>query len=633
MLYNNAFSGILISIIASSFLVFAFNTAEMRQFKHAWWVLMTSLLLIRLVDWHLWKRRDINRQLNGSKAILRFISGANLTAVLWSVYILKVVANPNSTDIDLSTHIIIISAMAGGSATVLAGHKRTAMFYAFILLGPPSIGLLLSGIYERQMLGILGFLFAIVMVVIAKKNAEFTAQAILLKNENALLVHHMEEKVERRTNTIYELSNLDPLTGLFNRTAFLQNLQQQLLAAQKKQQSLAVLFIDLDGFKKINDAIGHDTGDQVLNNTARRLKDISANHQLLCRWGGDEFLLAIENCDEQQAVQQSEEIIQVLSAAYSFQNNRLSVGATVGIALYPQHSENEHSLIRLADTAMYAQKKRSPCTVGVFSNQLEQKIHRELKLKDGLSQAIEKQQLSLAFQPILRAKDCQVVSFEALLRWQLDDEMIPPDEFIGIAEQYGLIRKIGLWVLDNACQIASSWPNEQALSVCVNVSVTQLEDHDFVEIVKHALHASQLPPERLHIEMTESVFSSDILFLAEQIKAIQDIGVQVSIDDFGTGYSSLSTMQDLAVNTVKIDRSFVQRIDTNGYPIITAVMHIAQALNYSVVAEGVETEAQMNTLRSLGVDFLQGYYFAKPLPESQVVAFINGGAETTSQQA
>ncbi|WP_163132055.1 bifunctional diguanylate cyclase/phosphodiesterase [Agarivorans sp. Alg241-V36] len=584
---------------------------------------MTSLLLIRLLDWRVWKHREQATAFNGKNATRRFILGANITAVMWSIYILKVISNPLSGDIDLSTHIIIISAMAGGSATVLAGHKYTAMAYAFILLAPPSVGLMFSGIYERQMLGILGVLFGIVMVVIAKKNAEFTAQAVLLKNQNAVLVHHMEEKVEQRTHTIYELSNLDPLTGLFNRTAFLQHLKLRLLEAKQHQRSLAVLFIDLDGFKKINDAIGHDTGDQVLNNTAQRLKHLCQNHQLLCRWGGDEFLLAIEDCDESLAKDRSNEIIQALSAAYTFANNRLSVGATVGIALYPQHSENEHSLIRLADTAMYAQKKRAPSTVGVFSDQLEKQIHRELLLKDGLSQAIDKHQLSLVYQPIIDANDCQVVSFEALLRWRLNDEMIPPDEFISIAEQYGLIRRIGQWVLEQACQTASTWAQRHTIAICVNVSVAQLEDDDFVEIVSTALQNSQLAPELLHIEMTESVFTSDIGLLAEQIKALQDIGVKVSIDDFGTGYSSLSIMQDLAVNVVKIDRSFVQRIDTNGYAIITAVMHMARALNYSVVAEGIETQKQMQILRSLGVDYLQGYYFAKPLAIEQVEQLIS----------
>ncbi|MGY5450404.1 putative bifunctional diguanylate cyclase/phosphodiesterase [Agarivorans sp. MS3-6] len=615
-------SGILISIIASSFLVFAFSSPEIAQFKHAWWLLMTSLLLIRLLDLWWWTSQQKNTLFNGRKAIARFITGANITAVMWSLYVLFIVSNEFTSDIDLSTHIIIISAMAGGSATVLAGHKHTAMFYAFILLAPPSTALLLSGEHNKQMLGILGLLFSIVMLVIAKKNALFTEQAMLLKNENAVLVHQMEEQVEQRTNTIYELSNLDPLTNLFNRTAFLRHLRQELTQSQKAHQQLAVLFIDLDGFKKINDAIGHDTGDQVLKNTADRLQQQCANPKLLCRWGGDEFLIALNNTNQSSAITYAKKIIENLSTAYSFENNRLSVGATVGIAFYPEHADNEHSLIRLADTAMYAQKKRIPCSVGVFSEQLEKQIHRELRLKDGLSQAINKQQFSLVFQPILRSSDKSIVAFEALLRWQLEQEFIPPDEFISIAEQYGLIRQIGAWVLQQACEVASRWPAEQKLAVCVNVSVIQLEDSDFIDIVAAALIQSQLPAEQLHIEITESVFTSDTALLSTQIRALQKKGITVSIDDFGTGYSSLSLMQDLAVNIVKIDRSFVDRIDTNGYAIINAVMNIADSLKYEVVAEGIETKEQMHTLTDLGVDYLQGYYFSKPLSIEHTKQFI-----------
>ncbi|WP_432459974.1 putative bifunctional diguanylate cyclase/phosphodiesterase [Agarivorans sp. QJM3NY_25] len=583
---------------------------------------MSSLLLLRLIDLWWWKRHQQSTKLDEVKAIQRFIIGANLTALMWSTYIVYVITSKYSSDLDLSTHMIIVAAMAGGSATTLAGHKYTAMFYASSTVAFPALALLLSGQYERQVLGMLGIICSLAMLVVAKRNAAFTQQAIMLKNQNVTLVQQMEKKVEQRTRTIYQLSNLDPLTGLFNRSAFLEHLAQQLQQSAQAKQHLALLFIDLDGFKKINDAIGHDTGDQVLTNTATRLKQLATNQQLLCRWGGDEFLLALENSDHQPAIALANKVIQTLSEAYSFENNRLSVGATVGIAFYPEHAQDEHSLIRLADTAMYAQKKLSPSTVGLFSQQLEQKIHRELRLKDGLSQAIDKQQFSLVFQPILRSSDKQIVSFEALIRWQFNGEWISPDEFISIAEQYGLIRKIGVWVLNSACQEAALWPAQQQFAVCVNVSVIQLQDQDFIEIVEHALSASQLHPEQLHIEMTESVFTSDIVLLSQQIKDLQDKGIKVSIDDFGTGYSSLSIMQDLAVNTVKIDRSFVSRMETNGYAIIKAVMHIAKSLNHSVVAEGIETERQMNQLTELGVDYLQGYYFAKPLPVEQVRQLI-----------
>jgi len=611
-------------MITSTFLVFSFSVPAAEQFKYIWWVLMMSLLCVRLIDWKIWTRPNKAPHFDGKKAVYRFVFGANLTAIMWSIYVVTVIVNSNTSDINLSAHLIIVSAMAGGSATVLAGHKPTAIFFSFVLLVPASLALIASGIQEQRMLGILGLLFGVVMVAISKKTAVFTAQAMLLKNQNAVLVHEMEEQVEQRTQTIYQLSNLDPLTGLFNRTAFLKHLKLTLRVAQQQQQPLAVLFIDLDGFKKINDAIGHDIGDQVLTQTAQRLKHLPLNSKLLCRWGGDEFVMAVENCDELAAKLLGEELIDVLSAAYTFENNRFTVGATVGVALCPQHSRDGHSLIRLADTAMYAQKKRAPSYVGVYSKTLEKRIHRELTLKDGLSEAIELNQFHLLYQPIVRASDCHVVSFEALLRWTLNQENIPPDEFIAIAEQYGQIRHIGAWVLEQACKTASLWPKH--IAVCVNVSVVQLQDDDFVALVVRLLERYQLSAERLHIEMTESVFTSDISFLSEQIQALQDLGVKVSIDDFGTGYSSLSSMQDLAVDTVKIDRSFVNNIDSNGHAIITAVMQIAKALDYSVVAEGIETQQQLESLRQLNVDYLQGYYFAKPLTVQAVQQLLSSSA-------
>lgn len=612
-------------MITSTFLVFSFSVPAAEQFKYIWWVLMMSLLCVRLLDWKIWNSPNKDPSFDGLKAIYRFVFGANLTAIMWSIYVVTVVINSNTSDINLSAHLIIVSAMAGGSATVLAGHKPTAIFFSFILLIPASLALIVSGIQEQRMLGILGLFFGVVMVAISKKTARFTAQAILLKNQNAVLVDEMEQQVEQRTQTIYQLSNLDPLTGLFNRTAFLKHLQLTLKTAQQQQLPLAVLFIDLDGFKKINDAIGHDIGDRVLSKTAQRLKQLSLNAKLLCRWGGDEFVIALKDCDEFAAKRLGEEIIETLSAAYTFENNRFTIGATVGVALFPQHSFDEHSLIRLADTAMYAQKKRAPSYVGIFSKTLENRIHRELTLKDGLSQAIELNQLHLVYQPIVRANDCHIVSFEALLRWTLNNENIPPDEFITIAEQYGQIRSIGAWVLEQACKTASLWP--EPIAVCVNVSVVQLQDDDFVALVLKLLERYSFNAKRLHIEITESVFTSDIILLREQIQALQALGVKVSIDDFGTGYSSLSSMQDLAVDTVKIDRSFVNNINSNGYPIITAVMHIAKALGYSVVAEGIETEQQLASLRQLTVDYLQGYYFAKPLTEQAVEQLLSSSEQ------
>jgi len=621
LLYGNAFPGILISVVASSFLAFAFNNPLTADFKLLWWSIMTVILSLRFVDLVSWKFKHQKTEFNGKTALLHFITGANCTAILWSVYAIYIIFH---TDIiELTTSIIIISAMAGGSATVLAAHKYTAMFYSFILLAPSSIGLLLSDTYAHQILGILGLSFSFVMIIVSKKSADFTSNAVVLKNENALLVNHMEEQVNQRTQKIYELSNLDPLTGLFNRTAFIKHLNRELDKSKTTLSSLAILFIDLDGFKKINDTIGHEAGDLMLGKTAERLRSDLQNPQLLCRWGGDEFLVILPSSNESQAIAKAREIIARLSEPHFFENNRLSVGATIGIALSPEHAATGHRLIQQADTAMYYQKKHTPGSAGVFSEQLDKQQQQELRLKNGLTDAIDQQQLRLVFQPIMSTINGQINAFEALLRWEFEGEDISPEEFIPIAEQYGLIQKIGTWVLNSACHQARVWDKGKQIAVCVNVSVLQLQDENFINIVDAALADSKLTPELLHIEITESVFATDKNVISNKIKLLQNRGIKVSIDDFGTGYSSLSVMQDLAVNIVKIDRSFINSINSNGFAIITAVMHIAALLDYFVVAEGVETEEQMLKLSKLGVHFLQGFYFSKPIEEPYIKDYLN----------
>ena len=618
LLYGNAIAGVFISLLTSSFLVFAFSDPLTDSFKQLWWLGMTLLLGVRMFDIIRWKIKFKNTNFDGNKAINRFILGVNPTAIMWAIYLVYITTH--NSDIELTTTIIAIAAMAGGSPTVLAAHKYTAMFYSFVLLSPGSFVLVLSEEYAFQLLGILGFSFSIVMIIISKKSADFTLHTLFLKNENVALLHHMEEQVEQRTQKIHQLSNLDPLTQLFNRTAFLSQLKSLIRITDKP---FALLFIDLDGFKKINDSIGHKAGDQILIKTSDRLKQFVPDQQLLCRWGGDEFLIALIDTDKESAVELSEKLIVKLSEHHNTESNILSVGATIGIAFYPDNAMTEERLIQLADMAMYYQKKRKRSTVGVYSKEMEHSHSHELRLKNGLTKAIDKKELRLVFQPIIRSNNYEISAFEALIRWQFEGKNIPPDEFICIAEQYGSIHEIGAWVLKNACWQASQWNIGKPVAVCVNVSVIQLQDEHFMSIVEEALTSSSLLPELLHIEITESVFASDINIISNQIKSLQSKGIKVSIDDFGTGYSSLSVMQSLAVDMVKIDRSFVNKINSNGDAIISAVMHIASSLNFLVVAEGVENEEQAQKLLKLGVHYFQGFYYSKPLEVENIPSFLS----------
>jgi diguanylate cyclase (GGDEF)-like protein len=624
LLYGNAKAGILVTLFASSMLVFGFQTPAIQTHKYVWWAVMSLLMLIRIIDVYYWRKNKNGSNYNANKAVTRFISGTLVSGFMWSIYCLYVAQHTSIEE--LASMIIVVSALAGGAATVLAGHKLTAMSYALIMLGPFSLVLLLSSEQYQQVLGLLGLGFSVVMMITAKKSADFTLNAIRLKNENATLVNQMEQKVAQRTAKIYELSNLDSLTGLYNRSAFMHHLHEQIEVSEKSGISIALLFIDLDGFKKINDTLGHETGDKVLQQTAKRLEMFRDEQHLLCRWGGDEFLIAFMGADQVMAISYANKVIDKISEYYDFESNRLSLGATVGIALYPQHTTKGEELIQLADTAMYCQKKSSPRSAGLFNKEMGQRIFRENKLKTGLTEAIDKQQLRMVYQPIVQATSHNVVAFEALLRWDFDGENVPPDEFITIAEQYGLINSIGNWVLQQSCIAAAQWLDTCKISqpsVSVNVSVLQLHNANFIEFVESALTAAKLNPEKLTIEITESIFSNDKETIFHRIKELQAIGIKVSIDDFGTEYSSLSVIQDLAANTIKIDRSFVKKLNTNGLAIIKAVKQMASSLGYAVIAEGVETQQQAEILSDLGIKTLQGYYFSKPLELSDVKNYID----------
>lgn len=635
MLYANSFGGIFVSLVASLGLVFGFPNEQINSIKYYWLATMLLVLCARAADWAFWKKNLRDRDFEPLRVTRRFVLGAGITAVVWSAYTLLLIDKMGM--IELASTIIIIAAMAGGASTVLAAHTGLAVSYAAILLVPASLLLSFAEADFRQVLGFLGLMFALVMIVASKKAGMFTQQAIKISNENADLLIQMErekqavndansnleEKVRRRTEKIYELSNIDPLTGLFNRTAFLKDLDAFFANTAKKDEHIALLFVDLDGFKQINDTLGHAIGDDILTLTADRIISSVGDKQKICRWGGDEFLVALTNTRGQDAMEFAEALITCLSEPLQFDHNTLTVGATIGIAMFPEHSVNPDEIIRLADTAMYAQKKKEKSSVQMFSQDMKESLMREQTLKDGLAQAVERNEFHLAYQPIIGAGKKNIVAFEALLRWDFIGEVVSPVEFIPIAEQYGVINQIGAWVLKTACREISQLTSDVPLGVSVNVSVIQLLQPNFIEILQQALNLSRLDPKQLHLEITESIFAQNLQLLKKQVEQIQTLGVRVSIDDFGTGFSSLSHLQNLGVNMVKIDRSFIWDINCGGLPIIQATLHIAKELNCEVVAEGVETKEQAAKLTALGIPYLQGFYYAKPMLATDIHSWLD----------
>ncbi len=593
---------------------------------------MTTVLGIRFLDIIHWHVRLRHTPYDANAANTRFVIGGYTTALIWGIY--SVIFFDSMDEIELAATVIIISSMAGGASTVLAGNKRLSISYALILLVPISITGLLSDEHYHQVLGLLGSIFAVVMFVSSSKSSTFTAEAVLLKNQHAdLLVEKeglldelnvqnqaisqvnttLEEKVKQRTQEIFTLSNIDPLTKLQNRSAFLANLKQSLEQAEQQNESLALLFVDLDGFKGVNDTHGHEVGDEVLIVTAQRLIASLQSSSSLCRWGGDEFLIALNNTDKYKAEQLAKDIIDAVSRPIQVDYNMPFVGATIGISMYPQDSHNESELIAFADTAMYLQKEKAKSHACFFNRQMKAQLDRNRVLKSGLAHAIDKEELFVVYQPAYNVKDGCVKYCEVLLRWQHGGELIPPDEFIAVAEQFGLIHDIGAWVLNKACQDVADSALTGLDEVSVNVSVAQLLRGNMVEMIESAIYTSKIAPSKLHIEVTESIFAKEPDDVLSQIEQIKALGVNISIDDFGKDYSSLSLLQSLSPDTVKIDRAFVEKLDSGGEAIIRATQYVGTEFNFHIVVEGIETKAQFDRVTALGVEYIQGYYLSKPI--------------------
>jgi len=620
LLYTNVLTSTVVSAFISTIFVFSLTSEENYSNKLTWWVVMIFVLSLRLLDLAIYRKKSSQDHIASKKDLWRFASLCFLVSSTWGVY--PLLFHPFSDSFELITTIIILCGIGSGVVIMWSANKPTSIVCILAMSVPYAILLLLSGDQYERMLGIMGATYAIAMSFTASKLSTFTYKAIRLKNQNAQLLLTMEKKVELRTQEIYRLSNIDRLTGFLNRTAFLKELNKIINSGTSTP--FALLFIDLDGFKQVNDSLGHEVGDKVIKETAARIASLSQGGFPICRWGGDEFLLAYTFSTPEDIEPFTQQLIDIINLPHQVSQSKTWVGASIGIALYPQHGTHYDTLIQNADMAMYQQKRIEKGKVGYFNDSLRLKIIRERFLSDRLVTAIDDNELRLVFQPIVRNKTEDVVGVEALLRWNLDGEEISPVEFIPIAEQYGMIKNIGLWVVEKACQqIIDLSGKGKDLTVSINVSIIQFQDIDFVAHVKALMTRLSFEPSRLHIEITESVFAADKTALINQIKALQELNIKISIDDFGTGYSSLASMQNLGVDIVKIDKSFIDEIHSSGSNIVHAVLQISQSIGYQVVAEGVETIDQVEALNRIGVHYLQGYYFSKPLEVEQLTHYLN----------
>jgi diguanylate cyclase (GGDEF)-like protein/PAS domain S-box-containing protein len=428
------------------------------------------------------------------------------------------------------------------------------------------------------------------------------------------------------TRQLNWLAHFDPLTGLANRYRFREELAAQLRPEITAVRASAVLCLDLDHFKTINDTLGHYAGDELLREVGRRLLACTRRSDTVARLGGDEFAVILRDVASiEEAEQLTHRLLQGLQVPCEVQGARIAVRASIGVALAPRDGTDIDALLNHADLALYAAKTAGRGEIRLFEPQMAALRRRRLLVERRLKEALDRGELSLAYQPLVDLAQWRVVGFEALLRWR-DAELgeVSPAEFIPVAEDSGLIQAIGQWVLERACLDAARWPGE--LTVAVNVSPVQIMAQDLHRITQSALRAAGLPAARLELEITESIFLHEASSSLATLRSLRETGVRIALDDFGTGYSSLAYLRRFPFDTLKIDRSFVRELSvrTDLRAIVTMIIGMAHTLNMKTVAEGVEDSRQALALDHYGCDRLQGYLIARPMPEAELAPFLAG---------
>lgn len=458
----------------------------------------------------------------------------------------------------------------------------------------------------------IGFLFAFLLVL--------GYQLFIIQRNNQLMV-------ELRYSAYH-----DSLTGLANRVSFIINMERTIDTPSPNQ--LALLLIDLDRFKTINDTLGHHIGDEILKKTAARLKSSLYTGTAIYRLGGDEFVITIPHAKEKDAAKLAKKIVASFQNPFWVGTYEINITPSIGISLFPEHGTTSEDLLKNADAAMYLSKEKGKNIFNFYNEELNKNMMRKMDIENHLIKAIEKNQLSLFYQPKINLETQEIVGMEALLRWQ-HPEMgwISPAEFIPIAEETGNIVSIGKWVLEEACRQNKLWQDQglPSLKVSVNVSVLQFQNGKFINTVKEVLRETQLPPQFLELEITESIMQN-IEESTKVLESLEKLGVKMSIDDFGTGYSSLHILQKLPIDTLKIDKTFVDALDQKGqHPMLKAIIDLALNLGLNIVAEGIENIHQMHSLKELGCPLGQGYLFSKPVDSSEFEKLIQSSTITIEE--
>ncbi len=454
------------------------------------------------------------------------------------------------------------------------------------------------------------------------------ARGIMMSDNGAPSILVVGRDVTRQRQTeemMRQLAYHDVVTGLPNRRLFEERLSRSLLLANRSNTKVAVLFLDLDRFKMINDTLSHSVGDLLLKSVADRLKSCVRESDTVSRQGGDEFAVILDQISDIEDVGMiAKKIIEVLSHPFDVGEHELRITSSIGVALYPDDGHDTKTLMKHADTAMYRVKDNGKNNFQFYRSEMNEAISRKMMLENGLRKALDTEEFVLYYQPQIDMQTGEMVGVEALIRWNHPTwGLIPPGDFIPLTEETGLIIPIGEWVLRTACRQMKEWTmlGYQPVRVSINLSPLQFQQNNIVELIAQVLHETGLAPEYLGLEITEGIAVYDMEWVIHKLQALKELGVTIYIDDFGTGYSSLHYLKKFPIDTLKIAQSFVRDIshDSDDAAIVTAIVAMAQSLKLNVIAEGVESEMQQEFLQNLGCTEMQGYLFGRPMPAEKVV--------------
>ena len=483
------------------------------------------------------------------------------------------------------------------------------------------IGASLYNLIPIIFMGKLNSLTGIIILV-----GTLTSTSIIYKYGKQFKLKVLEKVMQKEA--LHKMAFYDSLTGLANRRKVLDTLKTMTTLDDTKHAHFAVVFIDIDNFKKINDAAGHQKGDEILKLVTGCLKNSIHPDDLLGRLGGDEFALIVRSKqDERELLNYVEALKDTVIEEMNTYNNPFFVSASFGISLYPKDAKSADQLLKYADTAMYVAKSAGKNQVQCFNQKMHDELIHKITLENHLKNATKNNELSLVYQPQYTSGHKQLRGFETLIRWHSPElGFISPAEFIPIAEDTGLIVPIGEWVLRTACttfkQLMDTYHFSAVLSI--NISVNQMIDPNFIKMFETVLEETQFPPHCLEIEITESIFISSKEHIISLLNQLKQMGIHIALDDFGTNYASLSYLQELPLDIIKIDKSFVDPIvdSKKQEHLVEAIISIAQRLDYKVVAEGIEDDEQLNLLKSHGCDYIQGYLWGRPLPLDQITELL-----------